>query len=192
MSDPSDTELIQRCLESRASASEAFDLLYARHAGPVLAFARGLHRGDEHAATDALQETFFRLHLALPAFDQARPLRPWLLRIARNVCFDALKKASARREQAADPSRVAERAGAGRGPGPLREASRREEAGILREVALALPRPELAVFLLRHDQGLTYEEAAAALGCSVRTAKYRMRAALERIGRAAEQRGVTQ
>ena len=34
---------------------------------------------------------------------------------------------------------------------------------------------QLAVFLLRHEQEFTFQEAADALGCSVRTAKYRMK-----------------
>ena len=45
---------------------------------------------------------------------------------------------------------------------------------------------ERAVFLLKHDQGMTYAQVAEALACSVRTAKYRMQAALEQLGREAE------
>ena len=190
MSKPSDDQLIESCLKATQTAADAFDALYKRHARPVYAFLRGLHHGDEHSANDSLQETFFRFYKSLSTFEQGRPVKPWLFRIARNVSLDAMKKASARKEHAQEPAALSGLAGGDGRPGPAEEAARRETAGILREVLRELPRQDLAVILLKHDQGLTYEQTAEALACSVRTAKYRMRAALERIGREAERRGV--
>src|SRR5581483_12208552 len=83
-----DAELVARCLE----AKEAFTDLYRRHAPAVFAFLKGMHRGDEHAASDSLQETFFRAYNALGKFDASRPLRPWLFTIAANAARDALEK----------------------------------------------------------------------------------------------------
>src|SRR5690348_10787275 len=95
-----DDELVARCLDAKQAAAQAFDELYRRHAGAVLSFVHGLVRGDEHAARDALQETFLRFYTALPSFERGRAVRPWLLRIARNVSLDHLKRASTRREAA--------------------------------------------------------------------------------------------
>src|SRR5438067_9407329 len=86
MSEPTDAELVARCLE----AKEAFEHLYRRHASVVFAFLKGMHRGDEHAAADSLQETFFRAFTALPRFDRTRALRPWLFKIASNVALDTI------------------------------------------------------------------------------------------------------
>jgi RNA polymerase sigma-70 factor (ECF subfamily) len=182
----SDDDLVGRCLTAKQAATAAFDELYARHAGAVLGFLHGMHRGDEHAARDALQETFFRFYTALPSFERGRPLRPWLFRIARNASLDAWKKE--RRQPT--PTEQPELAGSG-DPGPEQEASRRETAVLLRGAVHELPPHERAVFLLKHDQGLTYAQVAESLSCSVRTAKYRMKSALERLGRAVEQMGVT-
>ncbi|MBX3468100.1 MAG: RNA polymerase sigma factor [Planctomycetes bacterium] len=184
-----DGELIGRCLADPHEAAP-FDALYGRHAGPVLAFARGLSRGDEHAARDALQETFLRFLGALPAFDRGRPVRPWLLRIARNVCLDQQKRASHRSEVPHGPEALGELAVDRQAGAPPDLAERREAAGLLRRAVEALPPDELAVFVLKHDLGQTYEQAADVLACSVRTAKYRMRSALERLGREAERLGV--
>ncbi len=185
-----DDDLVARCLAARGAAAQAFDELYRRHAGQVLGLVHGLVRGDEHAARDALQETFLRFYTALPSFERGRLVRPWLLRIARNVCLDHLKRASTRAEVPHAPETLGALA---RGPGadaPPEAAARREAAGLLRGAMHTLPPEELAVFLLKHDLGHTYDEVAEVLSCSVRTAKYRMRAALERLGREAERLGV--
>ena len=61
---------------------------------------------------------------------------------------------------------------------------------LLRNTISNLPPEERAVFLLKQDLGQTYEQVAQALSCSVRTAKYRMKSALERIALSAERLGV--
>jgi RNA polymerase sigma-70 factor (ECF subfamily) len=183
----SDDVLVERCLDAKQAAAQAFDELYRRHAPSVLAFVHGLVRGDEHTARDALQETFLRFYTALPSFERGRPVRPWLLRIARNVALDHGKRASTRAEVPHAPEALP---AAARGEAPGEVVARREAATLLRAAVLELPAEERAVFLLKHDLGQTYEQVADVLACSVRTAKYRMKAALERLGREAERLGV--
>jgi RNA polymerase sigma-70 factor, ECF subfamily len=48
--------------------------------------------GSTHDADDALQETLVRAWRGLAGFEAGRPLRPWLYRIATNVCLDAIAK----------------------------------------------------------------------------------------------------
>ncbi|MCO5171827.1 MAG: RNA polymerase sigma factor [Planctomycetes bacterium] len=187
---PTDDDLVARCREARRTGSQAFAELYRRHAGAVLGFLFGLHGGDEEGARDALQETFVRFHGALDALERGRPLRPWLYRIARNVSLDQWKRKGRRPEERLEPAALAAAARADGEADPARIAAAREEHGLLRRALDALGEGERAVFLLRHDQGHTYEEIADALGCSVRTAKYRMKAAVERLGREAERQGV--
>src|SRR2546423_798103 len=69
----------------------SFRAIFEEHARGVFRFHRRLL--DAHgAAEDATQETFVRLHRALATFDGARPLRPYLFTIARNVAIDAVRE----------------------------------------------------------------------------------------------------
>lgn len=151
-------------------------------------FLAGLHRPDEHGARDALQETFLRFWAALPGFDPERALRPWLLRVGRNVSLDAFKRFASKVQHSGVV--LEEGLHAGSQPAPVDEAVLREHGTLLRAAVDALPPEQRAVFLLRHDQGLPFAEIAQVLGCAERTAKYRMRAALDRLATAAERMGV--
>src|SRR5262245_9883107 len=47
--------------------------------------------GSIHEAKDAVQDTMLRAWRALASFEDRAGLRPWLYRIATNVCIDMLK-----------------------------------------------------------------------------------------------------
>jgi RNA polymerase sigma-70 factor, ECF subfamily len=101
-------------------------LLEAARGGDEQAFGKLVepHRRELHAhcyrmlgspfdADDALQETLLRAWRGLAGFDSERPLRPWLYRIATNVCLDAIAK----RPKRVLPPEYGPPAGQGEGPG---------------------------------------------------------------------------
>lgn len=159
-----DARLIARCLEGQ----EAFEELYRRHAGVVFTFLKGMHRGDEHAAADSLQETFLRAYKALDRFDTSRPLRPWLFVIASNVARDALDRAKRAKAQAISDMGIVP----SDEPGPEREATARDLCfEILERAAARLPARALAAFLLTRTQGMSCAEVAQVHQCSIPTVK---------------------
>ena len=82
--------------------------------------------GSPYDADDALQEALLRAWRGLSGFDTERPLRPWLYRIATNVCLDMIAK----RPKRVLPQDYGPPCGSGRGPG---------KAGSGARVAGALP-----------------------------------------------------
>jgi RNA polymerase sigma-70 factor, ECF subfamily len=52
--------------------------------------------GSAHEAEDAVQDTMLRAWRALARFEDRAGMRPWLYRIATNVCLDMLKERSRR------------------------------------------------------------------------------------------------
>lgn len=84
-----DTELIRRF---QAGESRAFAELYHRHAPALYGVALRLLR-SRPAAEDALQNTFVKLHQALPEFRFEAGLGTFLHRILINCCRDQLRRA---------------------------------------------------------------------------------------------------
>lgn len=76
-------ELILLCQRGDDAARSGFRQLYELHFDEVRRFHERL-LGDAHGADDATQETFVRLHRGLKTIDPERPLRPFVLAVARN------------------------------------------------------------------------------------------------------------
>ncbi|HZV00297.1 MAG TPA: sigma-70 family RNA polymerase sigma factor [Planctomycetota bacterium] len=179
--EPSDSELVLKCLE----AKEAFAELYRRHAPPVYAFLKGMHRGDEHAAADSLQETFLRAFNALRRFDRSRPLRPWLLTIAGNVARDVLARSKKVQYRAEVPDRPS-----GEQPIPETVATNEVCFTLLDRVAPRVSPRAVAAFLLARCQGLSYSEIATINECSQATVKRDLADAMAALSGAAAEMGL--
>ena len=170
-----------------ASAQEgdeaAFRQVVEHYQGSVFAIAwRMTH--DRAQAEDLCQEVFLRLWRKFHAFDPGRPLRPWLLRLATNVCINALKR---RRVPTASLSVGEEDESPweppAAGPGPRVLAEGRELATRLEEAIAELPEDYRLVVTLRHLEGLAYDQIAETLGWPLGTVKVRLFRARERLRR---------
>src|SRR5581483_6604973 len=82
-----DVQAIQRC---RAGEADAFAEVVERHQGAVYGTALRLI-GDRDAALEVANTAFYKAYRALDSVDLARPLRPWLLRIATNEALNHLR-----------------------------------------------------------------------------------------------------
>lgn len=153
----------------------AFRRLVEVHQRPVQALLSRMLVGRGAEVEDLAQETFLRVHQALPGFDPAGPakLSTWILTIATRLAIDLL-----RRPRRAPP----EPAFAPADP-EAEVAGRALEQRLLRAMA-ELPDDARAVLILRAYHDLDYPEIAEALNLELGTVKSRLsraRAALERV-----------
>lgn len=166
----------------RAKADpEAFAILYRHH---YRAVAGCLFRrtGDAHLAEDLAAETFISAYRAIRRYQlSAAPFRHWLLRIATNAASRSARRAT--RSDWIARARAAIRPTFDPPPG---QTEGQADAERLHQVLRRLPAAQQSAISLHYFEGLSVEEAAAVLGCSVGTVKSRLsraRAALrERLG----------
>lgn len=148
--------------------------LVRRHARVLARFLVGAGAAESDV-DDLVQETFIRAFRAIGRFRQQCQFRTWLMTIAGNVLKDLGRRAARARivtlddQVAATDGDPQERAEAG-------EAERRLRDGLTR-----LSRMQREVFLLRAQQGLEYDEIAAALGTSTGAARVHYHHAVKRL-----------
>ena len=167
---------------------DAFSELLARHAPAVLTVAWRI-MGDRALAEDIAQDTFMAAFRSLPRFRAEARFSTWVYRIAVNRCRDVL------RSRAADPVAAAGLV-ADDGPGVIQPAGespmhRTPEQQLLdkqRDVHVAEALGRLAplyreAFVLKHVEGLSYDEMSEVLGVDASTLRMRVYKARQELSR---------
>ena len=159
----------------------AYRALLARHKASVFGLiVRQV--GDADEAMDLTQETFVAAFAAIDRYDDARPFRIWIGRIAINKCRDWARRRKVRAFFARALPSEAAHAVAGDAPLPDREAGDRSELARVRAALARLPRNLREVLILRGVEEVSQAEAAAMLDISekaVETRLYRARTRLK-------------
>jgi RNA polymerase sigma-70 factor, ECF subfamily len=84
--------------------SGPFEARYLAFLETISTLRPSLHRycarmtGSVMDGEDVVQETLFEAYRKLDKFDESRPLKPWLFRIAHNRCIDFLRRRGVRDE----------------------------------------------------------------------------------------------
>src|SRR5262244_154549 len=84
--------------------SGPFEARYLAFVETISELRSSLHRycarmtGSVMDGEDVVQESLFEAYRKLDKFDESRPLRPWLFRIAHNRCIDFLRRKGVRNE----------------------------------------------------------------------------------------------
>jgi RNA polymerase sigma-70 factor (ECF subfamily) len=148
---------------------EEFETTALPLARPLYATALRI-TGRAEDALDVVQETFLRAYRTFDSFTLGTNPRAWLFTILRSISANRWRRA--RRQPIMVPledweSRFGPLAAAGP---PGRDATREEVSRALESLA-----DEFRLVVLLVDiEGLTYEEAAAALGCPIGTIRSRL------------------
>lgn len=201
MSDRTDLQsLLERVNAGGDTARQAWNELICQTHNRLLRLARRIFYGDfpnlrnNHQTNSILHQAVIRLDRALESVHPAT-MSDFFRLSAQHMRWVLLDLARERRREAGrervDPGYgddSQERAGAGHEPSDdTYEPGRLAEWGEIHERIEALPEKERAVVELLWYQGLTQAEAAAVLGVSERTIKYRWRDARVKLGAALQE-----
>ena len=148
--------------------------LVRRHARALARYLSGAGAPDAEM-DDLVQETLIRAFRSVDRFRGQCQFRTWLLTIGGNVLRDYGRRASRRKVLPLDES-VHDRRG-----DPHEHAVATEAEARLAEGLKVLPRLQREVFLLRAQQGLEYEEIAAALATTPGAARVHYHHAVRRL-----------
>ncbi|NLG87488.1 MAG: sigma-70 family RNA polymerase sigma factor [Firmicutes bacterium] len=167
-----DEALVQQC---RNGNKEAFAILVERYQDKIYNLTYRLVSNREDAA-DLTQEVFYRALLKLSSFRGEASFATWLYRIATNVCYDQIRGQKNRHLvslNSAWPDELSPEL-PDQGAGPAEVCLKRVVFQRLQEAIAALPLEQRTVIVLREIQGLSYEEIAQVLQCSLGTVKSRL------------------
>jgi RNA polymerase sigma factor (sigma-70 family) len=163
----------QRLVEQvRAGSEPAFEALFDRHHGSVLAFCRRMLRSATEA-DDAAQHTFIAAYYDLTRSARPIVLRPWLYGIARNRCLNVL------RDRRRDRDREAPEAATDR-PAADVVIARQDLRAVLADIS-GLPNEQRTALVLAELGDQSHEEIAQAIGCrreKVKALTFQARASL--------------
>jgi RNA polymerase sigma-70 factor, ECF subfamily len=167
----------QTMRRAQSGDEEARDLLARSCQRSAYLFGLQLLRNREDAL-DVAQEATLRVLSSLGRFDAERPLRPWLLRITRNLVHDRWRRGRNRidvplsEELLAEPESV----------DPEQRLERLERQRLVWRELAALPEDAREIIVLRDYRDLTYAEIAAVLEVPLGTVMSRLHRARARLG----------
>jgi RNA polymerase sigma-70 factor (ECF subfamily) len=132
---------------------------------------------DGSTAEDATQDTFIRAWRAIETWHGGL-VRPWLIRIATNRCYDILRSQARRPAGSLDAEPYETEpewsSQSWRAEDPERFAVRSDLSAYLERALAALPEDQRLAIILSDIHGLGYEEVAESTGVAVGTVKSRI------------------
>ena len=162
-----DDSTIEAC---QRGDSDAFRLLFEAYKDRVYSIALCFFDGNEAIAKDVTQDVFVKLFTSISQFQNRSQFSTWLYRLVTNMCLD--RKRASRRLLSFGSSREIEIPDQRRSI-EEKYIQRELEASVRKVIAGMKPRLRITI-LLKYFEDLSYEEIAAALGCSKGTVASRL------------------
>ncbi len=164
--------------ELQAGSEAAFDVLVTHYHAPVFNLILGM-LADPSDAADGTQEVFLKAFKGIRSFRQGSSLKTWLYRIAirealnhrrwfkrhlqKNVSIDAEPEEGQSKLEIEDMHAT-----------PFDQLASREIQSVVQSALNEIPDVFRSAVILRDLEGLSYEEVAEVLECSVGTVKSRI------------------
>jgi RNA polymerase sigma-70 factor (ECF subfamily) len=138
--------------------------------------------GDGDAAADATQDAFISAYRAIARF-RGGSFKAWIMRIVTNACYDQLRAKQRRPTTSLDADPELERHEWNVDPGERPEAYvvRQELGQIIQRGLATLPAEQRTCVVLSDIQGMSYDEIAQTMNCSLGTVKSRLNRARRKM-----------
>ena len=162
----SDERLAQQALRGD---QEAFDTLVRRYYPRVLGLCRKMLSRRE-SAHDAAQESMLRAYRKLHLYDPSRRFSAWLMTLTARLCV-SLGQRDRREPEPWEEIGDADGGLPDTADGPAEVTEKAEVAVRVAEAVRSLPDLYKPVCVLRHVEGLSYQEIAEATGLPIGTVK---------------------
>lgn len=164
----------------------AFDELHQRLEAPITRFVRRLV-GQLQAAEDIVQDTFLALYVNLSKVKPDENVRPYVYRIARNRCYDLLRRQGRYEYLSLDDDtpttvRISFDLAEQQGETPPDEVAHWLLLYLeVQEAMENLPELQRQALILHSEEHMTYAEIAEVMDVSVGTVKSRLHQAKKRL-----------
>lgn len=173
--DKTDKALVR---EFKGGNKGAFDTLCLRHKDRVFNLCYHL-LSDYEEAKDVAQDIFVKVYKHLGGFKEESKFSTWLYRVAVNTCKNKIKspwfrhrfRAVSIGERDCDDNMEVVRDIIDESASPADAVERGERENLVRKAIDTLPKGQKVVILLRHMEGLSYEEIAGITGLNLGTVK---------------------
>jgi RNA polymerase sigma-70 factor (ECF subfamily) len=170
-----------------AGRAQAFDVLYARHKGPVFRYLVR-HCNDARLAEELFQDVWMRVVRSRESYAPTAKFTTWLYTLAHHRLVDHWRSrgqigfVSIDAEDEDDEGRAAALALPGsRTDEPETRAASRETGQRIAAALAALPAVQRDAFLLQQEAGLSLAEIAELTGAGEETVKSRLRYATAKL-----------
>jgi RNA polymerase sigma-70 factor (ECF subfamily) len=155
----------------RKGDAKAFELLVARHQRTVYNLAlRFLH--DAEDAEDVTQDVFIRVYKGAATYTPDAKFTTWLYTIVRNLCFNVLRSRRQAVIVSVDDETLPELPA--RDDDPVERITRQQVREKVTRAVSKLPENMRLAVILSKYHGLSYDEIAGIMGCSVNAIKLRV------------------
>ncbi|HEX6558675.1 MAG TPA: sigma-70 family RNA polymerase sigma factor [Longimicrobiales bacterium] len=168
--EPTDREVVERVL---AGDREIFRVLVRRYQDMLYRHALRMTR-ESDVATDLVQASMVKAYASIAFCRDRDRFGAWLYRILANACKDHLKSRR-RRDVSLDDETVHPIAASN----PQADVERSESRAQLESALARLPDSMREAFVLKHVEGMPYEEIAEMMNTSVSALKMRVHRARE-------------
>jgi RNA polymerase sigma-70 factor, ECF subfamily len=170
----------QLMLRLKNGEDQALNELMGRWQQPLVSF---IYRyiGQETEALDLAQETFVRVYETRHRYTVQGKFSTWLFAIAANLSRNYLRWRQRRGDSASEGREVKGKHSPefaesvpSEDDSPDQAAMRSESISLIKEVVNQLPHDLKTVILLYEYQGLSYDEIASVLGCSIKAVEMKL------------------